>query len=98
MKYADFLLRFRKLNNLVQGLRMFSGEEVESSNHVLMLCTNVQNFLSNFLRWFGTDWVVPCSVRMLLIWWHSWRFRKAKKAFGKAFGRLLPLPDSNPFG
>ena len=68
------------MNNLVERLHMFIGEEVESSDHILMLCTNVRNILSKCLRWFGIDWVVPCSIRMLLIWWHSWRFRNAKKA------------------
>ncbi|XP_028071421.1 uncharacterized protein LOC114273801 [Camellia sinensis] len=66
---------------------VFCNEELESLNHVMLLCPVVWQVWSNLLKWWGMQWVSPQSVVGLLDWWRGIKWRKVEGIIWK----VIPL-------
>ncbi|KAL7198649.1 hypothetical protein ACSBR2_021034 [Camellia fascicularis] len=76
---SDYLHRIGILNAVVNSDCVFCQAEVESLNHVLLLCPFAWKVWSNLMKWWGLLWVSPSSVVMLMHWWLGWKSRKKEK-------------------
>ena len=79
VKSGELLITWGIIRDHGAGLCLFCGHEMESGDHALLLCSHVWRVWSTLLKWWGLKWLCPCSVRNLLDWWQSWRFKKLKK-------------------
>ncbi|XP_028095341.1 uncharacterized protein LOC114295307 [Camellia sinensis] len=76
IRTADFMHRIGALTANVSSLCVFCSAEVESINHVLLLCPLVWKLWSKMVNWWEIKWVTPGSVDVLLQWWVGMKFRK----------------------
>ena len=84
IKSGDLLFKIGVLNVAADIRCSFCESETESVDHVLLHCKYVHKVWTDCLKWWGMIWVTPKSVCDLLIWWHSFKFKKRKKLFWEA--------------
>ncbi|CAL5372109.1 unnamed protein product [Camellia sinensis] len=76
LKTAEFMQRIGAIPANVTTLCVFCKAEVETINHVLLLCPLVWKLWSALVNWWEVQWVTPGSVVILLDWWSGMKFRK----------------------
>ncbi|XP_028051231.1 uncharacterized protein LOC114255885 [Camellia sinensis] len=69
IKTVEFMHRIGALPINVSSLCVFCKAEVETINHVLLLCPLVWKLWSELISWWEVQWVTPRSVVVLLDWW-----------------------------
>ncbi|XP_028090713.1 uncharacterized protein LOC114290913 [Camellia sinensis] len=84
LKTSSFLQRIRVLSDEANVSCIFCNEEVESVNHVLLLCPFVWKVWSHMLKWWGLQWAQPNTVNCLLDWWAGTKPKKQERVFWKA--------------
>lgn len=72
----DYLQRISVLSGNVSNICIFCNSDVESVNHVLLLCPSIWKVWSNLVDWWGLRWVVTGSIEGLLNWWAGFKFKK----------------------
>ncbi|CAL5365331.1 unnamed protein product [Camellia sinensis] len=76
LKTAEFMQRIGAIPANVSPLCVFCKAEVETINHVLLLCPLVWKLWSALVNWWEVQWATPGSVAILLDWWSGMKFRK----------------------
>ncbi|XP_028085058.1 uncharacterized protein LOC114321437 [Camellia sinensis] len=85
INFAEFMHRIGVLNDNVSSLCVFCKAEVETPDHVLLLCLLIWNVWSVLVNWWEVKWVTPGS--MLLNWWFGMEWRKKELEIQK----IVPL-------
>ena len=84
LKTSSFLQRIRVLSDEANVSCIFCNEEVESVNHVLLLCPFAWKVWAHMLNWWGLQWVQPGTVLCLFDWWVGTKLKKQERVIWKA--------------
>lgn len=76
MKTKNFMHRIGVLSANDSFLCVFCKAEMETINHVMLLCPLVWRIWSDLVNWWEVKWATPSSVNVLLQWWSGMKFRK----------------------
>lgn len=76
LKTTEFMQRIGAIPVTVNPLCVFCKVEVETINHVLLLCPLIWKLWSELVNWWEVQWVTPGSVVSLLNWWSGMKLRK----------------------
>lgn len=79
LKTSDYLHRIGILSDEVRIECVFCHAEIESLNHVLLLCPFALKVWYTIIKWWGLQWASPSLVVMLMHWWLGWAYRKREK-------------------
>ncbi|XP_028071288.1 uncharacterized protein LOC114273696 [Camellia sinensis] len=89
VKTVAYLQRIGVLGGSVCKLCKFCNSEVESANHVLLLCPAIWKVWSSLVDWWRLQWVAPGTIGGLLEWWAGFKFKKLEGAVWKSIPLTL---------
>lgn len=78
------------MNDNVSSLCVFCEAEVETTDHVLLLCPLIWNVWSVLVNWWEVKWVTPGSVEVLLNWWFGMKWEKKELEIWKVIPLVMP--------
>lgn len=78
IKSRAYLQRLGILNHNARSECVFCTGEVETINHVMLLCPIIWQLWSNLLEWWGMQWVSPQNVEALLVLWRGFKWGKVE--------------------
>lgn len=74
VKTSSFLQRIGALHLSASNLCVFCQVEMETVEHVLLMCPLVWKCWSHMVEWWDQIWAIPGSIEGLLQWWNGGRY------------------------